>query len=319
VPILGSLLEMAAVALICEPAAVACVASVAGLSAGFVAGVTSGSLGQALRAGFIAGVTAGALSAIGQITNPMTAAIPAAADTSDLPANALGYADEAGDHVLRGTVHPRGWPEGFEGSGGGGDVLIGAGAGAGSAIGSAFHYIMETIHAALAAGSFLPSLAGSLFSFLDGTLHLAQGHYGSAAIAIAAAGIGMVADAGAARLALTGAAKLLKPIGSFSVPSGLKFGTTTFGNYAHRETADLLQGLYQGENFVFRILPGQVGVDITVLGDSIKAVGFRFGEIKPLTISGEGSFMRQVQNWNLPAPVQAITYDALGYVYRGFR
>lgn len=130
----------------------------------------------------------------------------------------------------------------------------------------------------------------------------------------------MVADAGAARLALTGAARALKPIGQFSVPDGLKFGTTTFGNYAHQATADLLQGLYPGAEFIFRIRPGQVGVDITVVGEeAIKAVGFRFGEIKPLTASGESSFIRQVESWNLPARVEAITYDALGYVYREFR
>jgi RHS repeat-associated protein len=56
-PILGSLLEIAAVALFCQPAAVACMAAVGGLSSAFVTGVTSGSLGAALKAGLIAAVT----------------------------------------------------------------------------------------------------------------------------------------------------------------------------------------------------------------------------------------------------------------------
>ena len=109
-------------------------------------------------------------------------------------------------------------------------------------------------------------------------------------------------------------------IGSFPVPEGLKFGTTAFGNCAHLATADLLQNLYPDANFAFGVRPGQTGVDVEVLGQtSIDAVGFRYGKIKPLTPSGEASFNRQIQNWNLSAPVQAITYDARGHVYLGFR
>jgi hypothetical protein len=108
-------------------------------------------------------------------------------------------------------------------------------------------------------------------------------------------------------------------IGSFAVPEGLRFGTTAFGNYAHIAAADVLQSLYPDVNFRFSVLPGQTGVDVQVLGQkSIDAVGFQYGEIKPLTGSGEASFNRQTLNWNLPAPVQAITYDAAGHVYRGF-
>jgi RHS repeat-associated protein len=68
-PILGNLFELAAVALclgnpVCAPVA----AAVAGLSTSFVAGVTSGNLGYALRAGFIAGVTAIANFGVGTLT-----------------------------------------------------------------------------------------------------------------------------------------------------------------------------------------------------------------------------------------------------------
>lgn len=44
----------------------------------------------------------------------------------------------------------------------------------------------------------------------------------------------------------------------------------------------------------------------------------QFGEIKPLTTSGESRFNQQILNWNLPAPIQLITYDAAGNVYLGF-
>jgi hypothetical protein len=50
----------------------------------------------------------------------------------------------------------------------------------------------------------------------------------------------------------------------------------------------------------------------------VNQVGFQFGEIKPLSASGQRSFNRQVGNWNLPGAVQAITYDGLGNVYLGF-
>lgn len=112
---------------------------------------------------------------------------------------------------------------------------------------------------------------------------------------------------------------VLQLIGSFEVPEGLTFGTTTFGNYAHVETANLLQSLYPEVNFAFRVLPGQTGVDVEVLGqESIDAVGFQYGEIKPLTASGEVRFNQQILRWDLPAPVQPITYDAAGNVFLGF-
>jgi hypothetical protein len=67
VPILGSLFEIAAVA-ICSPFGGPLCASVAFAATSFVTGVTSGSLGAALRAGLIAGVTAIANFGIGTLT-----------------------------------------------------------------------------------------------------------------------------------------------------------------------------------------------------------------------------------------------------------
>jgi len=107
-------------------------------------------------------------------------------------------------------------------------------------------------------------------------------------------------------------------IGSFSVPNSLTFGTTLFGNYAHQETAGLLRGLYPDVRFRFNVLPGQRGIDVEVPEKSVGEVGYRFGEIKPLTSSGESTFNRQLQEWGV-GPVQAITYDAAGNVYYGFR
>jgi hypothetical protein len=106
--------------------------------------------------------------------------------------------------------------------------------------------------------------------------------------------------------------------GSFAVPEGSTFGTTKFGNYAHGAVVKLLKESYSEAKFIFRAGPGQAGVDVQVEQESIEAVGFRFAEIKPLTASGKSSFNRQVLNWDLPAPVQPITYDAAGNVFLGF-
>jgi hypothetical protein len=107
-------------------------------------------------------------------------------------------------------------------------------------------------------------------------------------------------------------------IGSFPVPDNLTYGTTLFGNYAHEQIANLLEELYPGVLFDMRVLPGQRGIDVTVLDDPFGRVGFPFGEIKPLTPSGESAFNRQLLQWGV-GPVQSITYDAAGNVYYGFR
>ena len=80
-----------------------------------------------------------------------------------------------------------------------------------------------------------------------------------------------------------------------------------------------------GNIFRFRIKPGETGIDVTVrrLAD-VRRVGFKYAEIKPMTISGANTFTEQVANWNLrnawgkPYKVRAITYDALGNILDGF-
>jgi hypothetical protein len=115
-------------------------------------------------------------------------------------------------------------------------------------------------------------------------------------------------------------ASLAEPqiIGSFPVPKDLKFGTTPFGDYAHRAVGDLLRELYPEAKFILRVGRGQTEVDVQVRQESINTVGFRYGEIKPLSASGKSRFNRQVLDWDLPEPVQPITYDAAGNVFLGF-
>lgn len=108
-----------------------------------------------------------------------------------------------------------------------------------------------------------------------------------------------------------------RQIGSFTPPDNLTYGTTLFGNYAHEQIANFLKRLYPEVVFGFRVLPGQRGIDVEVLDDPTGEVGYRYGEIKPLTRSGESIFNRQLQEWGV-GPVQAITYDAAGNIYYGF-
>jgi len=68
-PILGSILQIAAVASLCTSAVGVCAAVVATLSSAFVAGVTSGNLGAALKAGLITAVTIVAFNVVGGMTN----------------------------------------------------------------------------------------------------------------------------------------------------------------------------------------------------------------------------------------------------------
>lgn len=107
-------------------------------------------------------------------------------------------------------------------------------------------------------------------------------------------------------------------IGSFPVPEGLTFGTTLFGNYAHQEIADLLDEMYPDVFFIFRVRPGQGGIDVEVPENAISVVGHAYLEIKPLTPSGERSFYEQLERWGV-GPVQALTYDSSGNLYYGFR
>jgi hypothetical protein len=89
-------------------------------------------------------------------------------------------------------------------------------------------------------------------------------------------------------------------IDSFPVPKGLKFGTTSFGDYAHSAIGDLLQELYPEAKFILRVRRAQTDVGVQVEQESINTVGFCYGEIKPLSASGKSRFNRQVLDWTCP-------------------
>jgi hypothetical protein len=68
IPIMGNILTIVAAYAICGPGGSICAAAVSSLTSAFVAGVRSGSLGQALRAGLTSAATAAAMFGVGEIT-----------------------------------------------------------------------------------------------------------------------------------------------------------------------------------------------------------------------------------------------------------
>ncbi|HET8700956.1 MAG TPA: RHS repeat-associated core domain-containing protein, partial [Nitrococcus sp.] len=71
----------------------------------------------------------------------------------------------------------------------------------------AWHVISDP-HAVLTGASFCPSVCGSAFSALDALVYYAQGDNTNGGIALAAAAIGVVGDAGAAKVAALGVKEL---------------------------------------------------------------------------------------------------------------
>jgi hypothetical protein len=73
-------------------------------------------------------------------------------------------------------------------------------------------------------------------------------------------------------------------------------------------------------HFLLRVEPGQRGIDVSVPEKHIARLGFAHAEIKPLSASGEKKLQQQIWKWGYdPSTVRAITYDADGNVYFGFR
>jgi hypothetical protein len=81
-------------------------------------------------------------------------------------------------------------------------------------------------------------------------------------------GIGERSSSGSSEAAAVDAPAAGPPqVGSFIPSDNLTYGTTVFGNYTHAKIADLLRSLYPDVQFRFDVLPGQRGIDVTVLSD----------------------------------------------------
>jgi hypothetical protein len=107
------------------------------------------------------------------------------------------------------------------------------------------------------------------------------------------------------------------PIGRYIIPTDAPPGTAPHGLNVEKQIGDLFQQSAKDVAFTFNRTPLK-GVDIGVPASKSGLVGFRFAEIKPLSNAGFSRFKRQVARWNLPAPVELITYDYEGNIYFGF-
>ncbi|HEY7550089.1 MAG TPA: RHS repeat-associated core domain-containing protein, partial [Hyphomicrobiaceae bacterium] len=210
----GTIVQFAATAIcVATPGCQPFLPLIAGATSAVVTGITSGNLGLALRAGFISMVTTVVAQyvqeALGGLSSETGAASGATASSDLGQPSYLGgprepgltWDDEIGDWVLHGRqcLTPTGACPG----------AIGAGL-ASSSAGPASSYISTAIHGGLTAASFLPSVFGAAASLLEAGLYAYEGNRLAAGVAIAAAGVGVFSNAGAAKLgfgALTHAAQ----------------------------------------------------------------------------------------------------------------
>lgn len=120
------------------------------------------------------------------------------------------------------------------------------------------------------------------------------------------------------------AAETVSPrlIGSYTPSAELKYGTTLFGDEAHAAAGAMLREQLEAQGvtgIIDRTGPGLRGVDMSVPEEFVGKLGFEHIEIKPNTVSGLGTFNRQVDRWGYdPTTVKAVTYDAHGNIWWGF-
>jgi hypothetical protein len=108
------------------------------------------------------------------------------------------------------------------------------------------------------------------------------------------------------------------PIGRYSVPANAAPGTTTYGHQVGDQIGKLFRDALPDVKVILRTDPGIKGVDIEIPSDAVIEAGFRYAEIKPISAAAVSRFNIQVMRWNLPEPVQVITYDYEGNIYYGF-
>ena len=151
------------------------------------------------------------------------------------------------------------------------------------------------IHAGLGAASFCPSICGSAFSAVDGVVSLAEGDNVGAAISFGAAAVGIVSDAGAAKIAaltireVSAAARgtreaeaitgnfswVLNQAGGKVYTSIGKIDQDSFANIVFRavdngETVDILSGVHGFPN-------GNTLDHIRFFNDDVKTFGSEVG------------------------------------------
>jgi len=108
-----------------------------------------------------------------------------------------------------------------------------------------------------------------------------------------------------------------KFVGSVLRPAGEKFGGGNFGNAIHEGWADMLRKANPETEFIFRVRPGQTGVDAQWVSGPNPFAPYKFADLKPMTESGQSSFFSQVRGWRMTRKVRPYWYDELGNIYVG--
>jgi RHS repeat-associated protein len=189
VPILGTILQVAA-GMVCGPAC-------AVLASAFVAGVTSGKLGLALKAGFITAVTFGVFQLGSELLG-----FGGVAASAEQGQGLGGAAQSPCAGVVGGCFEPS-QTQLLPG------IVVQGGPGT-PPTPSALQYVSGAAHGGLTLASFWPSVFGSVASVLDAGLYAFEGSWTNAGISFAAAGIGLFSSAGVAKAGLTATALVPK-------------------------------------------------------------------------------------------------------------
>jgi hypothetical protein len=170
----------------------------------------------------------------------------------------------------------------------------------------------------LAAGTGRYSLGDAAVALSEGDYERATHRLGSAALSFSGAGFG-------AKTAPGNLGKGPLRIGRVTPPKNVPPKTTTFGNEMHERIGATIQRRFRRLDvdpryqIIYRLAPGQRGVDIEVPGKLVGRFGFRYSDIKPQSRAGTRSLGRQIENWGFdPSEVVPFTYRASGDVYIGF-
>jgi hypothetical protein len=167
--------------------------------------------------------------------------------------------------------------------------------------------------AAAGAGGY--NLGDAAVALSEGDYERATHRLGSGALSIGGAGIGAKTTPGK-----LGSGPLR--IGKVAPPENVRPGTTTFGNQMHERIGDLLSRRFKGmdnaDEIIYRLGPGQRGVDIEVPKDFVRRFGLKYSEIKPQNPAQVANLGQQIERWGFdPLDVVPLTYRTTGDIYIG--
>ena len=110
-------------------------------------------------------------------------------------------------------------------------------------------------------------------------------------------------------------------IGKVTPPKDAPPKTVVFGNEMHERIGSMFkQRIHDPQKaIVYRLKPGQRGVDIEAPQRLHRRFGFRYAEIKSQNPVGAASLQKQIEKWGFASQdVLPITYRYSGTIFIGF-